>query len=217
MPKRRLLWQLLASFALAGLGAVALSAWLAVDAVEDGTLETARADLKARARFLIGQLDPVPADDGFKQLARGYNQATGIRVALLLPDGQVNFDSQDREQELEGPQGRPEIDEARALHWLREGAEPSETTAYLLNKLGILPKFLEERPGHKKKYKFLDKRTAAISMTSAVEPAAAEAAAPEAPVAVAAPAVEAIAAVEEPVAETPAVEETPSANETPTE
>jgi small subunit ribosomal protein S16 len=61
------------------------------------------------------------------------------------------------------------IDEERALHWLRHGAEPTETTAYLLNKLGILPKYLEERPSQKKKYKFLDKRTAAISKPSAVE------------------------------------------------
>jgi small subunit ribosomal protein S16 len=60
-----------------------------------------------------------------------------------------------------------EINEERALHWLMEGAEPTETTAYLLNKLGILPKFLEQRPAHKKKYAFLDKRTAAISVAAA--------------------------------------------------
>ena len=61
------------------------------------------------------------------------------------------------------------IDEARALYWLRNGAEPTETTAYLLNKMGILPKFLEERPAQKRKYKFLDRTTAAISKRSAVE------------------------------------------------
>jgi small subunit ribosomal protein S16 len=68
------------------------------------------------------------------------------------------------------------IDEERALYWLRNGAEPTETAAYLMNKLGILPKFLEERPGQKKKYKFLDKTTAAISKPSSVgaAPAAAE-------------------------------------------
>jgi hypothetical protein len=35
--------------------------------------------------------------------------------------------------------------------------------------MGILPKYLEERPNQKKKYKFLDKTTAAISKPSAVE------------------------------------------------
>lgn len=61
------------------------------------------------------------------------------------------------------------IDEERALYWLRNGAQPTETAAFLMNKLGILPKFLEERPSQKSKYKFLDKRTAAISKPSAVE------------------------------------------------
>lgn len=63
------------------------------------------------------------------------------------------------------------IDEERALHWLRVGAVPTETAAYLLNKMEILPKFLEERPSQKPKYKFLDKRTAAISKKTAVEAA----------------------------------------------
>ena len=59
-----------------------------------------------------------------------------------------------------------EINEERAIHWLMAGAQPSETTAYLLNKLGILPKFLELRPQQKKNYSFLDKRTAAISVAA---------------------------------------------------
>jgi len=58
------------------------------------------------------------------------------------------------------------INEERALYWLRQGAEPSETTAYLLNSVGVLPKFFDERPKAKLKYKFLDKRTAAISVKS---------------------------------------------------
>jgi small subunit ribosomal protein S16 len=67
-----------------------------------------------------------------------------------------------------------EVNEERAIHWLLAGAQPSETTAYLLNKLGILPKFLEQRPQQKKNYAFLDKRTAAISVTAAPAAEAAE-------------------------------------------
>lgn len=66
---------------------------------------------------------------------------------------------------------RLEVDEERAMHWLLEGAEPTETTAYILHKLGILPKFLEQRPNQKKKYSFLDKRTAAISVPTTTETA----------------------------------------------
>ncbi len=59
-----------------------------------------------------------------------------------------------------------EIDAERSLHWLMAGAQPTTTTAYLLKKAGILEKFLEARPGQKKNFKFLDKRTAAISVPS---------------------------------------------------
>lgn len=62
-----------------------------------------------------------------------------------------------------------EINEERALHWLNQGAQPTETTAYLLNKLGILPKYLETHPDKKKDFKYLDKRTASISKPSSVD------------------------------------------------
>ncbi len=68
-----------------------------------------------------------------------------------------------------------EIDEERAMHWLLSGAQPTETVAYLLNKNGVLPRFLEQRPNQKKAYAFLDKRTAATSVASAVDAAPAAA------------------------------------------
>lgn len=67
------------------------------------------------------------------------------------------------------------------MHWLMNGAQPSETTAILLNKVGILPKYFEARPSAKKQYKFLDKRTAAISVPTAMETPKAEAAPEPAP------------------------------------
>ena len=33
------------------------------------------------------------------------------------------------------------IDEEKALHWLRHGAQPTTTTARLLSKMGIMEKF----------------------------------------------------------------------------
>ena len=33
------------------------------------------------------------------------------------------------------------IDEEKALHWLRQGAQPTATSARLLSKLGIMQKF----------------------------------------------------------------------------
>jgi small subunit ribosomal protein S16 len=33
------------------------------------------------------------------------------------------------------------IEEEKALHWLKQGAQPTETTARLLSKAGVLDKF----------------------------------------------------------------------------
>ena len=103
------------------------------------------------------------------------------------------------------------INKERALFWLLQGAQPTETTAILLNKIGVLEEFFAQRPASKKDYKFLDKRTAVMSVNSAIEAPAAVAEAP-APAPVAAPEP---APVEEPVSEV--AEEAPAAEEAKTE
>jgi len=40
-----------------------------------------------------------------------------------------------------------EIDEARALHWLMVGAQPSDQVRNLMSKVGIWDRFVAERPG----------------------------------------------------------------------
>jgi small subunit ribosomal protein S16 len=40
-----------------------------------------------------------------------------------------------------------EIDEERALHWLRVGAQPSDQVRNLMVKVGIWDRFVQERPG----------------------------------------------------------------------
>lgn len=64
---------------------------------------------------------------------------------------------------------RIEVNQDRALHWLRTGAQPTETTAYILNKIGVLEQYFQERPNARKQYSFLDKRTAATSVASVVD------------------------------------------------
>lgn len=70
---------------------------------------------------------------------------------------------------------RIEINEERALYWLVQGAQPTETTAYLLNKTGVLDRFFDQRPAKRKDYKFLDRRTAPLSVASTVETASEDA------------------------------------------
>jgi small subunit ribosomal protein S16 len=43
-----------------------------------------------------------------------------------------------------------DIDETKALEWLRKGAQPSQSVQVLLNKVGIWEKFEAERPNRDK-------------------------------------------------------------------
>ena len=97
-----------------------------------------------------------------------------------------------------------ELKNDRALHWLMEGAQPTETTAYLLKKTGVLDEYFAKRPNAKAHYKFLDKRTAAMSKKSVVETPVAAAAPAAAPVVAAPPAPEPV--VEAAVESAPVVE-----------
>ena len=102
------------------------------------------------------------------------------------------------------------INADRALYWLVEGAQPTETIAYLLNKVGVLDRYFEQRPKAKENYGFLDKRTAATSVPSAIDQPKSkkDKAAPAEAAVVAEPAAEPVAepAVEEAVAEEAVVE-----------
>jgi small subunit ribosomal protein S16 len=86
-----------------------------------------------------------------------------------------------------------EIDEDRAMHWLRTGAQPSEQVQNLLSKVGIWEKFAAERPATAAKVNSKDKKvregkpevvkTSKKAQAKVAEAAAAApAAAPEAPV-----------------------------------
>jgi small subunit ribosomal protein S16 len=87
-----------------------------------------------------------------------------------------------------------EIDEERALHWLRTGAQPSDQVRNLLSKIGVWEKFAAERPNVAGAAK-PEKPTKEKLSKKARQRAAAAAEAPPAP----APAPEPVAA--EPVAE----------------
>jgi small subunit ribosomal protein S16 len=73
------------------------------------------------------------------------------------------------------------INEERALHWLMLGAQPTETTAYLLKKVGVLDRFFEVRPKAKKKFWYLDRTTGLMAVKSAIPVAAVEGTEPDLP------------------------------------
>ena len=96
-----------------------------------------------------------------------------------------------------------EIDEERALHWLRVGAQPSSQVRNLMVKTGIWDRFVAERPSAASLVKArTDKPTDAKVSKKAAAKAAARAEAPPAPVE---------APVEAPVASEPIEADTPPA------
>jgi len=109
-----------------------------------------------------------------------------------------------------------EIDQDRALHWLRVGAQPSNQVRNLMNKIGIWDEFVKERPsaalepGKERPEKpKVSKKAKQKAETSAAEPETPTASEPETPPAAGvetAPEPEASAEVEPAVAE-PAVAE----------
>jgi small subunit ribosomal protein S16 len=112
-----------------------------------------------------------------------------------------------------------EIDQTRALHWLRVGAQPSDQVRNLMQKVGIWDEFVKERPSaalapSKERVEKPKLSKKAKQKAEAADEPAAEAAEPvEEPAAEAAeePAAEAA----EPAAEDPAEEDVPTAEEEP--
>ena len=125
-----------------------------------------------------------------------------------------------------------EIDQSRALHWLRVGAQPSDQVRNLMKKVGIWEEFVKERPSadagptkERTSKPKLSKKAKQKAEAAASEPEAAvvEAAALEPEPAVAEPeiveadAAEAVEAVEESPAEESPAEESPAEVPAPTE
>lgn len=105
-----------------------------------------------------------------------------------------------------------EIDEDRALHWLRTGAQPSEQVQNLLNKVGIWEKFAAERPATAAKVNSKDKKVREGKPEAAKTSKKAQKKAVEAAAAPAEPEAKAEAPAEAPPkAETPAPEPSPAA------
>jgi len=120
-----------------------------------------------------------------------------------------------------------EIDEERALHWLRVGAQPSSQVRNLMVKIGIWDRFVEERPSaadlvrtrtEKPTTGKVSKKAAAKAAAEAEAPPAEVPAAPAEDAVAAEPAAEAVpeaapAEAEAPEAEAPA-EDAPASEET---
>jgi small subunit ribosomal protein S16 len=113
-----------------------------------------------------------------------------------------------------------EIDQTRALHWLRVGAQPSDQVRNLMQKVGIWDEFVKERPSaavapvkERVEKPKLSKKAKQKAEAAEAEPEVAETPAEEP--AVEEPAAEAAEESAESAAEEPAAEEAPAAEAEP--
>jgi small subunit ribosomal protein S16 len=117
-----------------------------------------------------------------------------------------------------------EIDQDRALHWLRVGAQPSDQVRNLMRKIGIWDEFVKERPSaapapskeRPDKPKISKKAKAKAEAEAAAQPETPPADEPQAiedePAIAEAHAAEAVEAVEETPAEDATTEDAPTAD-----
>src|SRR5262245_29262715 len=102
MPKRSLNWQLVPPLAALVLLAVIVLGWIALRGYENTLTGSLRANLEGRAQYLDSELGPeIPIEpDDFSRRAKRLADATGMRVSMLLADGDVIFDTRNREDGL---------------------------------------------------------------------------------------------------------------------
>ncbi len=106
-----------------------------------------------------------------------------------------------------------EIDEGRALHWLRVGAQPSNQVRNLMSKIGIWEKFVTERPAAAIAAKPERTEKPKVSKKAQAKAAEAEKAAAEAPAPAEKPASEVVAEPEAAVEPEAAADAAPEAPE----
>ena len=111
-----------------------------------------------------------------------------------------------------------EIDQDRALHWLRVGAQPSDQVRNLMQKIGIWDEFVKERPvaapaapKQRPEKPKVSKKAKAKAEAAAAQPEAPPAPEPEAPPAEAAAADEPVTAEADAAEAVEAVEPAPEA------
>jgi two-component system phosphate regulon sensor histidine kinase PhoR len=116
MKKRRLLWQLYPSYLLITLASLLAVGWFASHSLEGFYRDLVRQGLTKEARAIENVLAPVwnlQAAAKLQRLCEAIRAATGTRVTVILPDGEVVCDS-DARLPLPNHRDRPEIREAMA-------------------------------------------------------------------------------------------------------
>ncbi len=117
MPGKRLLWQLYPTYLLITLAALVAVGWYSIESLKEFYYDRTRADLKARARLVVHQVQADFTAGNFKEhvaLTRELGSHGSMRVTLMLASGTVLGDSHEDPSRMDNHASRPEMQEALA-------------------------------------------------------------------------------------------------------
>ena len=112
MRRRRLLWQLYASYLLITLGALAAVLWYGSDVLASFQRTQTQDALEARARLAVPQVTaPLRAGDAaaVNALCAEFHESGKARFTVMRPDGVVLGDSDEDPARMENHAQRPEM------------------------------------------------------------------------------------------------------------
>ena len=115
MAKRRLLWQLYLPYLIITILALVLFSWYASYSFRWFYYDEVAKDLKSRTQLAGRQILPVVSQKSFDEidhLCKLLGQTAGIRLTIILPDGQVVGDSDQQPANMENHADRPEFRQA---------------------------------------------------------------------------------------------------------
>ena len=115
MAKRRLLWQLYLPYLIITILALVLLSWYASYSFRWFYYDEVARDLKSRTQLAGQQILPVVSQKSFDEvdhLCKLLGQTAGIRLTIILPDGQVVGDSDQQPTNMENHADRPEFRQA---------------------------------------------------------------------------------------------------------
>jgi two-component system, OmpR family, phosphate regulon sensor histidine kinase PhoR len=115
MAKRRLLWQLYLPYLIITILALVLLSWYASHSFRWFYYDEIARDLKSRTQLVGQQILPAVSQKSFDEvdhLCKLLGQTAGIRLTMILPDGQIAGDSDQQPTNMENHADRPEFRQA---------------------------------------------------------------------------------------------------------
>lgn len=112
MRRGRLIWQIFPPFLLIILIALVAVTWIFTTTLDDFYREETRHGLEAQGRLVASQVKDILLSghpDSLDALSKKLGKQSGTRVTIILPDGLVIGDSEEKIRRMDNHRNRPEV------------------------------------------------------------------------------------------------------------